>query len=133
MYENTGMTSLPDLHDGFFDGVWLSPNKGARLFVRTEAGKRLTIVLTGVEALSFSGIRAGNIVFDAVLVASDKLTLKHIEDAHSLKEDQVEMSHRLLSEAQERRLFGLEMNSSYGAEGTVLFRAVDIVAEHVLS
>jgi hypothetical protein len=131
MYENTGM--IPDLHDGFFDGVWLSPDKGARFFVRTKAGERATIVLSGVEALNVCGIRAGNIVFECVVIASDKLTLKHIEDTHDLKEDQVEVSGRLLSEAQRRGLSGLEINSSYGAEGIVLFRAIDTVREHVLA
>ena len=127
------MTSLPDLHDGFFDGVWLTPDKGARFFVRTESGERSTIVLSGVESLKVCGIRAGNIVFDCVLIAPDRLSLKNIEDAYDLQEDQIERSRRLLTEAQNQGLSGLELNSSYGAEGTVLFRTIDIVREHVLA
>jgi hypothetical protein len=38
------MTTLPDLHDGFFDGLWLSADKRARFFVRTVAGERSTII-----------------------------------------------------------------------------------------
>ena len=127
------MVSLPDLHDGFFDGVWLSPDKAARLFVRTEAGERSTIILSGVEALNVFGVRVGNIILDFALIAPENLTLKHIEDAHALKEGQAEMSQCLLSEAQKLRLHGLEINSSYGAEGTVLFRAIHTVPEHVLA
>jgi hypothetical protein len=127
------MTSLPNLHDGFFDGVWLSPDKGVRFFVRTEAGERSTIVLSGVEALNINGLKAGNIIFDLALIASDKLTLKHIEQAYDLGNDKEEMLRRLLSKAQEQGLSALEINPSYGAEGTILFRAADTVPEHVLA
>jgi hypothetical protein len=126
------MTSLPDLHDGFFDGAWVSADKGARVFVRTEVGERSTIVLSGVEALNITDLRGGNIIFDLVLIASDRLTVKHIEQAYALQSGDGEKSCRLLSNAQEQGLSALEINYSYGAEGIVLFRAVDIVPEHVL-
>ncbi|MGP0018740.1 MAG: hypothetical protein ACLPHP_09245 [Candidatus Sulfotelmatobacter sp.] len=79
------MTTLPNLHDGFFDGVWLSADKRARLFVRTVAGECSTIILTDVEALNIWGLRAGNIIFELVLIAPDKLTVKDIEQAYDLK------------------------------------------------
>jgi hypothetical protein len=126
------MTSLPDLHDGFFDGAWVSADKSARVFVRTEVGERSTIVLSGVEALNITDLRGGNIIFDLVLIASDRLTVKHIEQAYALQSGDGEKSCRLLSKAQEQGLSALEINSSYGAEGIVLFRAGDIVPEHVL-
>ena len=112
--------------------MWLSSDKDARFFVRTQAGDRFTIILSGVEALNFSGIRAGNIILDLVFIASDKLTVKQIEDAYGLESAQVEMSHRLQEKAQEQGLSGIEISSSYGAEGTVLFHAFDTVTEHVL-
>jgi hypothetical protein len=59
VYENKGMTTLPNLHDGFFDGVWLSADKRARFFVRTLMGERSTIILTDVEALNIRGLGAG--------------------------------------------------------------------------
>jgi hypothetical protein len=127
------MASLPELHDGFFDGVWLSSDKVARIFVRTQAGERFTIILSGIEALHITSIKAGNIIFEVAVVAPDKLSLKYIEDAYALRGGQEEMSHRLLTRAQEQRLSGLEINSSYGAEGAVLFGAVDTVREHVLA
>ena len=78
------MTTLPNLHDGFFDGVWLSADKCARFFVRTVAGERSTIILTDVEALNICGLRAGNIIFDLVLIAPEKLTVQDIEQAFDL-------------------------------------------------
>jgi hypothetical protein len=70
------MTTLPDLHDGFFDGLWLSADKHARIFVRTAAGIRSTIILTDVEALNICGLKVGNIILDLVLIAPNKLTVK---------------------------------------------------------
>ena len=126
------MSSLAELHDGSFDGVWLSPNKGARFFVRTDEGERSTIILSGVEALNVTDIRQGNIILELVCIAPEKLTLNHIEDAYALDSGEVEMANRLLTKAQELGLSGLEINSSYGAVGTVLFRAIDTVGEHLL-
>ncbi len=131
--ENTGMTGLPNLHDGFFDGLWLSGNKSVRLFVRTVAGERSTIVLTDVEALNINGLRAGNIILELVLIAPDKLTLEDMTQVYDLKPDEAEQARKLLSKAQERSLSALEMNTSYGAEGKVLFRAIDAIPEHVLA
>jgi hypothetical protein len=127
------MTTLPDLHDGFFDGLWLSADKRARFFVRTVAGERSTIILTDVAALNICGLRAGNIIFDLVLIAPDKLTIKDIEQAYDLKSGEDQKASQLLRIAQEQGLSGLEINPSYGAEGTVIFRAVATVPEHVLA
>ena len=127
------MTTLPDLHDGFFDSLWLSADKRACFFVRTLAGQRSTIILTDVEALNICNLRAGNIIFDLVLIAPDKLTVQDIERAYDLKSGEVEKSSQLLRKAQQQGLSGLEINPSYGAEGTAIFRAVATVPEHVLA
>ena len=125
--------TLPDLHDGFFDGLWLSADKRARFFVRTVAGERSTIILTDVEALNICSLKAGNIIFDLVLIASDKLTVKDIEQVYDLKSSEVAKASQLLRKAQDQGLSGLEINPSYGAEGTALFRAATTVPEHVLT
>jgi hypothetical protein len=125
------MIGLPNLHDGFFDGVWLSANKSVHLFVRTVAGERSTIVLTDVEALNINGLRTGNIIFELVLIAPDRLTIEDMTQAYGLKPDEAEQAHKFLSKAQERNLSALEMNTSYGAEGKVLFRTIDALPEHV--
>jgi len=128
VYENKGMTTLPNLHDGFFDGVWLSADKRARFFVRTLMGERSTIILTDVEALNIRGLGAGNIIFDLVLIA-----VENIEQAYDLKRGDVEMARQLLGKAKERGLSALEINPSYGAEGTAIFRSAAIEPEHVLA
>jgi hypothetical protein len=127
------MTTLPYLHDGFFDGVWLSADKRARFFVRTVTEERSTIILTGVDALNICGLSAGNIILELVLIAPDNVTLEHIEQAYDLKSGDVKMARQLLGKAKEQGLCGLEINPSYGAEGTAIFRTAAIVPEHVLS
>jgi hypothetical protein len=127
------MTTLPDLHDGFFDGLWFSADKHVRFFVRTAAGERSTIVLADVEALNISDLRAGNIIFDLVLIPPEKLTVKDIGQAYDLRSDEVEKASRLLHKAQEQGLSGVEINPSYGAEGTAIFRTVVILPGHVLA
>lgn len=126
------MTSLPNLHDGFFDGVCLSADKRAHFFVRTADGERSTIRLTDVEALNICRLRAGNIIFDIVLISPEALTLEHIEQVYDLKRDDTEMARQLLRKARQQGLSALEINPSYGAEGTVLFRTVDTTREHIL-
>lgn len=89
--------------------------------------------MTDVEALNICGLRGGNIILDLVLIAPDKLTVKDIEQAYDLKSGEDRKASQLLRKAQEQGLFGLEINPSYGAEGTAIFRAVATVQEHVLS
>jgi hypothetical protein len=82
--------------------------------------------------LNICGLRAGNIIFDLVLIAPDKLTVKDIEQAYDLRSGEADKAQQLLGKAQEQGLSGLEINPSYGAEHIVLFRAVATVAGHVL-
>ncbi len=70
MYENIAMDSLPDMHDGFFDGLWISESKSAHLFLRTYTGERSTIVVKDLERVNVSNFKPGNIIFDVVLVGS---------------------------------------------------------------
>jgi hypothetical protein len=96
-------------------------------------GELSTIVLTDVQALNICGLRAGNIIFDLVLIAPDKLTVKDIEQVYDLRSGEVDKAQQLLDKAQEQGLSGLEINPSYGAEGIALFRAVATIAGHVLA
>lgn len=126
------MASLPNLHDGFFDGLYLSADKRARFFVRTAAGERSTIVLTDVESLNIRDLKAGNIIFDLVLIEPQNLTLKDIEQVYDLN-CHAEEIQLLLRKAQESGLYGFALNPSYGAEGMVLFRALSTLPGHILS
>lgn len=124
------MKRLADMHDGFFDGLWMSENKSVYLFLRTSAGERSTVVLKDVKRMDVSHFKAGNIVFDVVVVDSDKLTADHIEQLCQFSD--TEKLHEFLRKARERGLRVLEVNPSFGAECTVLFRTAEILSGHVL-
>lgn len=127
------LPSIPNLHDGWFDGLWLSGNNCARLFVRTADGERFTLVLTGVLRLNIHDIRQGNIIFEVLLIPPDALTIEQVNEACDLQSERDErMSHRMFEIAQQQGLCGLEMSTSYGAYGTVLFRTANVVAGHIL-
>jgi hypothetical protein len=124
------MDGLPDIHDGFFDGLWISENKSVHLFLRTYAGERSTVVLKDVERMSVSNFLEGNILFDLVLVQPERLTVALIEQLY--QPAQAETAHDLLTRAQQRGLSALVINPSYGAEGVVLFQVAEIIPNHVL-
>ncbi len=129
------LPTIPNLHDGSFDGLWISGNKentGACLFVRAADGERFTVVLKGVERLNIQDVRQGNIIFDVLLIPPDAITIEQVREACDLQDERYEgMSQRMLEKAQQERLCALEMSTSYGAHGTVLFRAATIVPGHI--
>jgi hypothetical protein len=94
---------------------------------RSNGRGRTSIVLTDVEALNINGLRAGNIIFVPVLIAPDKPTMKDMTQVYDLKPVEAEKARKLLSNAQERSVTAPEMNTSYGAEGKVLFRVIDAI------
>jgi len=85
-----------------------------------------------VERLNTLNFMAGNIILDVVLVERDKLTIAHIDQIYQLQPTQAELAQQLLGKAQQRGLLALEINPSYGAECVVLFRAAEVLPNHVL-
>ncbi len=126
------MDGLPDIHDGYFDGLLTSGSKSVHLFIRSDAGERSTIVLKGVEAINLSNFLAGNIIFDIVVVGSDKLTVADIEQLYQLQPHQAEMSQRLFSKARQQHFSVIYITPSYGAECAVLFEAAEILPNYVI-
>src|ERR1019366_490745 len=122
-----------DLHDGSFDGLLISEDKSVRLFVRRETGERSTIVLEHVEVLSVANFRQGNIIFDFVFVDSSKLTHASIERVYQLGDAELDVARRMLVKAKEQCLSVLEINPSYGAECSFLFKTLAVVPDYVLS
>lgn len=129
LYENERMNALPDVHDGFFEGLFVSESKSAHLFFRSHDGTRSTLVLSGVESLDVSDFKAGNIVFDLVLTGSGEVTVEQIEHLYGLSN--AEKVGRILKRTQENGLRVVEVNPSYGAKCTVLFQSLDVLSGRV--
>ena len=116
---------LPNFHDGHFDGFHIGPNNQLRLFLRTHEGTSFTLAFHGVDALTLAEIKYGNIVFDLVLRSGLELTAFDIEELFGIKPDTPQATDVLKAKS-DAGLQLLEINSSYGAHGLVLFQSMEI-------
>jgi hypothetical protein len=113
------MDGLPDMHDGFFDGLWTSENKNAYLFLRTYTGGRSTLVLKDLERIDVSNFKAGSIILDVVFVDSGELTIEHIQQLYQFSDSG--KAQQFLTKAQER---GLRVARSQSVVWCWLHRAI---------
>jgi hypothetical protein len=124
---------MPDFHDGFFDGLWISDPGRIHLFLMTVDKQPFTLVLSGVKAMNVTNVKKGNIILELMLLDTQQLTAEHIYESYELfaeqRESQVE---KLLSSARRGGLSALQMSSSYGAECTAIFRRAEFHPNHIL-
>ena len=125
------MLKLSEMHDGFFDGLWIAGDSWIHLFLRTSSGVRATLILGGVEAANVQDLRQGNIVLDLQVIAPEHLTVEDIAEAYQLTPNEARQSEKLLSETKSRSLSVLNVNPSYGAQCTFLYRSAEMVEGHV--
>jgi hypothetical protein len=118
--------NVPNFHDGYFDGLWMGPNKLVHLFLRTVDEKPFTLVLQGVERLTLSEVKEGNIILDLVARDSKGMTLSDIKELYGVDADKPQATN-LLNAAKERGFQLLEINPSYGAAGLALFQTFELI------
>jgi len=112
-------------HDGHFDGIHLEPGKTVHIFLRAPNKDRYILVLKGVEALTLSGVKAGNIILDLVIRSAREATSTDVQELYDLGENN-DQAAKLLGSTREKRLQILELNPSYGASGLFLFESFEI-------
>jgi hypothetical protein len=128
------MNTIPDFHDGYFDGLWISGQKKVHMFLRTVDKKPFTLVLHAVKLLKASNVRQGNIILELALVDTQQITAAHIADLYEFARGRPEESiEKFLSSARNERLNVLEMSSSYGAECIALFHRGELRDNHICS
>ncbi|HXR32840.1 MAG TPA: hypothetical protein VN830_03980 [Verrucomicrobiae bacterium] len=121
---------IPNFHDGYFDGIWVGPNKLVEIFLRTTDRQPFVLSLQGVQALTFTGIKQGNIVLDLVFRNAKEITHSDISELYGVSVDSPQVVS-LTKSATEQGLQVLEINPSYGAQGLVLFQSWDISQREV--
>jgi len=121
---------IPNFHDGYFDGIWVGPNKLAKIFLRTTDRQSFVLSLEGVEALTFDDIKQGNIILDLVLRNTKEITHSDISELYGVGAD-APQAVSLMKSATERGLQVLEINPSYGARGLALFQGWDLSQREV--
>jgi hypothetical protein len=116
---------VSDFHDGHFDGLSIRPNKLVHLFLRTLDDQSFVLILEGVERLALTDVKEGNIIFELVFRTSEAITPSDIEQLYDVRAD-TSQDLSLLKSAKERGLQVLEVSSSYGAQGLVLFQSWEL-------
>jgi hypothetical protein len=116
---------LPDFHDGDFDGLRLGLNGTVYLFLRTSDQRRYTVCLRGVQALTLSDVKAGNIILDLVLRRASELTSSDVAELYHLDENSERVA-KILHSTREKELCILELNATYGAQGLFLFQNYEV-------
>ena len=111
---------IPSFHDGSFDGFRLHSNSSLHIFLRTADKVPHTLALEGVQALTISEVKEGNIIFDLVFRDAQQATPSDIAELYEVSPDS-EQSKNLLRSAHDKKLRILELNSSHGAHGLILF------------
>jgi hypothetical protein len=121
---------IPNFHDGYFDGFWIGPSKLVQFFLRTADRESFVLILEGVQALALTDVKQGNIILDLVFRGTGELTHSDIQDLYGVGPDTLQVLS-LLKTAKEQRLQVLEVNSSYGAQGLVLFQSWELSQRQV--
>jgi hypothetical protein len=112
---------IPSFHDGGFDGFRIGADKQVQLYLTTVKRESFVLTLEGVEVLTLTDIKEGNIILDLVIRSGHELTISDIEYVYGIR-DNPTVEGRLFQTAIDKGLQLLEINPSYGAEGRVLFR-----------
>ena len=116
---------IPDFHDGHFDGLSIRLNKLVHLFLRTHDDRLFALILGGVERLALTEVNEGNIIFELVFRTSEAITPSDIEQLYGVRAD-TSRGLSLLRSAKEQGLQVLEVSSSFGAQGLVLFHSWEL-------
>jgi hypothetical protein len=112
---------IPSFHDGRFNGFRIGADKLVQLYLTTVERESFVLVLEGVEALTLTSIKEGNIILDLVIRSGHELTASDIEQVYGMGDTPTVVEKRFKA-AVEKQFQLLEINPSYGAEGLVLFR-----------
>jgi hypothetical protein len=128
----TPSATIPNFHDGYFDGIWLAPNKLVHCFLRTVKEQPFILILEGVQALILTDLKQGNIILDLVLRSTTEITPSDIEELYGVGSGTPQVT-ALLKAATERGFQVLEINPSYGAQGLVLFQNWNLIQREIQS
>ena len=118
---------FPNFHDGSFDGFRIKEAEGVIDFFLTTVDKKVfTLTFYGVERMNLSDVWEGSSIFDLLFRDGNSITLPDLAELYhgSVTHDE---GAALLASIRERELKVMEMNTSYGAHGSVLFERHELV------
>ena len=117
-----------EFHDGTLEGFWLDDST-VHVHLRTWRGERFTAVAHEIAALSATGFKVGNIIFEVIIRESVEITKQDAEDLYDLQDGLAgqEQIGRLMDDAKARGLRALEINPSYGGRCLVLAASINFL------
>jgi hypothetical protein len=122
----------PDFHDGYLEGLFVSSTQ-AKVFLRTAAGQRYTLILQEVERLYAENFRQGNIIFDVEFFQPEQLTQDAVFEVYGYSEQHQKnfLMEQWIRGAKERCLQAVEISTSYGCSALVLFKDYELLEGYV--
>jgi len=100
------------------------------VFLTTVNQQSFVLILEGVERLTLTDIKEGNIILDLVFRGTEEFTHSDVRDLCGGGSDTSQVLS-LLETAKEQGLQVLEINSSYRAQGLVLFQSWELSQRQV--
>jgi hypothetical protein len=122
------MTGLADFHDGYVDGVLLSPTD-VRILLRTVEGKRFTLLLNGIEALQVNDLKEGNIIFEVKVLELAELDSSFIFEVYGYSDylKKTFVLNEWLDKAVQKGLKGIEITPSHGCTVLATFKDYSLI------
>lgn len=120
------MKTYNEFHDGWFEGVWIEPER-AHVFLKTIEKDPFVIVGEGVVALEANDLKRGNIIFDVSIKTHEELTSGDVDTFPELKMIDTSKADVALERTRQRKLMLLEVNPSYGGSCVVLARSFELL------
>ena len=128
------MTSQPNFHDGFLDGLLLDKSR-IYIFLRTISGGKYTLILHEMEALRANDFREGNIILDVEFFESNQLDASFVLDVFQYSDEHKRrfVMEDWLRAAAQKRLTGVEISASYGGTLLAVFKSHEFVGGYLTS
>lgn len=122
------MKNYHEFHDGFLDGLWFDGNR-VHVYLSTVNKAPFTLLADGVAALSASGFRKGNLIFEVLIRTHEEITQSDVAALYELRDGDAgrDQGDKLLKNAHDHKLAILEINPSYGASCLMLARSFDLL------
>jgi len=120
------MKEQHNFHDGSIDGL-ISFNKEARLFLRTAAQKKFTLVLRNVDALVARNFRQGDVILEVEIVQPAELDVVDIRDLNQRIDEDMKTFplNDWRTTTQQQGLEAVVISPSYGCTLVATFKSTN--------